>query len=105
MRQLLIVTTTALGVMIPVTSFANEQPCSDRNQVIAFLRHTHGEYLVGRGLSFGGRAVEIYASDAGSWSVIWTSPEGKSCLVASGEGWEQANKAVASNKVLPPTER
>ena len=70
-------------------------------QLIEFLRRSKGEYLVGQGLSLGGRLVEIFASGIGSWTVIWSSPAGISCLVASGEGWEQSKAVVASQQLWP----
>ncbi len=37
-----------------------------------------------------GRMVEIYATDDGAtWSMVITTPEGQSCVVASGEAWAE----------------
>ena len=93
----------ACVVLTPTLSHAAEQPCSERKQIVEFLGRAHAEFLVGRGVSTGGRMVEIFASGAGSWSVIWSSPSGTSCLVASGEGWEQSkNDQAARDLVQPP---
>jgi hypothetical protein len=86
---LVLVSLTQIGV-------AAERPCSERKLVVDFLRRAHGEFPVGRGLSSGGRIVEVFASGAGSWTVIWSSPTGTSCVVASGEGWEQSKAEVAT---------
>src|SRR5437588_12325563 len=87
-------------VLTPTLSYAGEQPCSERKQIVEFLGRAHGEFLVGRGISSGGRMVEIFASGVGSWSVIWSSPSGTSCLVASGEGWEQSKNDLAARDLL-----
>ncbi len=34
--------------------------------------------------------VEIYATDDGAtWTMVVTTPEGQSCVVASGEAWAE----------------
>jgi hypothetical protein len=43
----------------------------------------------GIGLNTGGRIMEIWASEAsGSWTVTVTMPDGRTCLVATGQAWE-----------------
>jgi hypothetical protein len=34
--------------------------------------------------------MEIYASDSGTWTLVMTGVNGQSCIVAAGEGFEQA---------------
>lgn len=67
--------------------------CAPRDQVVAGLATGFDEVRRGAGLTAGpdGRAqvLEIYASEAGSWTVVVTLPDGRTCLVASGQGWEE----------------
>lgn len=63
-------------------------PCAERTQVIEHLRNLFGERPIGRGLADEGVVFEIYASTAGTWTLFITTPQGKSCFVASGEAWE-----------------
>src|SRR5258705_13932270 len=91
----------AFAALGPMICYAGEQRCADHKQFVEFLRRTHGEYPVGRGLSHGGPVIEIFANGAGSWTIIWSPPTGKSCLVASGDGWEQSKNELAANEPLP----
>jgi hypothetical protein len=44
-------------------------------------------------LSRNGNVLEVLKSDkAGTWTIIVTRPNGMSCVVASGEAWEELPK-------------
>ena len=50
--------------------------------------HAFEEQIVARGLTQEGKAMfELFTSEGGSWTLIVTDTEGKSCIIASGEGW------------------
>ena len=34
------------------------------------------------------RVMEAFVSKAGSWTILITSADGKACIIASGEDWE-----------------
>jgi hypothetical protein len=63
-------------------------PCIARAQLIAQLNAMFGEQAIGRGLAQGGFVLELFAGQSGSWTVVATTPQGMSCFVAAGEGWE-----------------
>jgi len=43
---------------------------------------------VALGVTNNGGLVEVLSTNEGTtWSIIVTAPDGKSCLVAAGEGW------------------
>jgi len=51
------------------------------------------EALVARGVTSGGGLVEVLTDAKGAtWTIIVTTPEGVSCLVADGEGWRTMPK-------------
>ena len=77
---------------------AHQGPCAARDVVLKALRDNYGEVPVALGLSSTGSAVEIAASPKGNWSMFFTSAEGVSCLVLSGEAWQ----AVEPNKPKLP---
>ena len=46
------------------------------------------EDVAGRGLASNGKAmVELYTSEEGSWTLVVTDVEGRSCVIGSGVGW------------------
>lgn len=53
------------------------------------LEARYGELSAGVGLNSDGRLTELLTSkDGATWTLIVTSPNGVSCLVASGESWQ-----------------
>ena len=71
--------------------------CGARDAVIAKLGDKYGEVRRGGGLSGPGPApdhdpgaiYEIWASEAtGTWTILKTTPDGLTCVMAVGEGWQ-----------------
>jgi hypothetical protein len=66
-------------------------PCADRALVVERLETRFGETRQSRGLNGANGLVEIYVSaETGTWTILVTTADGKSCLLASGSVWEQA---------------
>ena len=61
----------------------------ERDHVLTTLAGEHAEVPVAVGLSDDGKIVEIAASSDGSWTVIVTDPNKVSCIVASGDAWQE----------------
>jgi hypothetical protein len=65
-----------------------DRPCADRATVVERLESRFGETLHSLGVNQS-NVVEVYASqETGSWTILVTMPNGKSCLLASGQLWE-----------------
>lgn len=74
---------------------AAQSVCGDRTQIVRRLADAYGE--VRRGGGVGGPKVifELFASpETGSWTLLATRPEGRSCVVAVGESWRDLDDAV-----------
>ena len=77
-----------LGVSAPVKPAAAQSACTTRSQAVKSLSETYSEAQVAAGIASNGRLVEVFTSANGAtWTIIFTMPNGTSCLVASGEGW------------------
>jgi hypothetical protein len=80
----------AIPVFVLAPTFA--QParpvCSDRAKFLNALSSIHPESPVPLGLATNGSVVEVLVSKTGSWTTLVTWPDGRSCVVAVGEGWE-----------------
>ena len=62
--------------------------CDERSDVLATLAKKYQEAPVAVGLTSSGGLVEILTtSDGSTWTIIVTTTDGVSCLVATGEGW------------------
>ncbi len=81
--------TLVLGAALVLASssaFAAPQ-CNSRDEVLAPLSKKYSEAPVAIGVANNGGLVEVLATgDGNTWSIIITSPQGMSCLVAAGEG-------------------
>jgi len=63
--------------------------CGQRSVVLQQLGEKYGESRRGMGLAANNTVMEMFASaTTGSWTIIVTMPDGMSCLVASGQGYE-----------------
>jgi hypothetical protein len=76
----------ALGMAIPSVADA---ACASRGKLIETLSSKFSEAPVAMGLSNSGGVVEILTSPGGdTWTIIVTTPDGMSCMIAAGESWE-----------------
>ena len=71
---------------------------ADGDALSAAISHD-GQYVVfsswATNLASNGTVLEVLASNKGSWTIILTKPDGMSCVVASGEAWEQVEQHLA----------
>ena len=79
----------------PPTIQAQPQSCLPHEGADDKLRSEFGEKVLGRGVSSDGTLVEIFLSPSGTFTVIKTTPEGMSCVVDFGEGWQTLNQLEA----------
>lgn len=78
--------------MILATQAALAAPCAPRDQVVARLATGFDESRRAAGLTGSAeqlQMIEIFASAAGSWTIVVTLPDGRSCLLASGQNWQE----------------
>lgn len=75
------------GLILATEARATTQ-CAPRDHVITHLTTKYAETRRGIGIAANDMVMEIYASDSGSWTIVVTTPQGMTCLVASGQGFE-----------------
>lgn len=68
--------------------------CGPRGDIVDKLSANYEEQQSAMGLAKNGTLLEIFASKAGSWTIMFTVPGGKTCLIATGEGWQKIDKAA-----------
>ena len=77
--------------------------CLARDGLLGQLESKYGEVPVAIGVTggvAGGALIELLtAKDGMTWTLILTSPQGLSCLVASGEGWRPLAPAPSGPSV------
>ena len=87
-----------LGLILLTTSATSAQTarnCAPRDDVVQRLANKYGESRQSMGLGANNAVVEVFASDeSGSWTITVTSPAGVTCLVASGQHFEELAEAL-----------
>ena len=77
----------ALAALIPTPAVA-QQGCVERDKALTRLETKFAESPISMGVTDGGGLIEVLATDDGkTWTIIVTTPQGMSCLVAAGEDW------------------
>ncbi len=71
--------------------------CNQRDNVLGHLAQKYQEVPVAIGVTNRGGLVEVLSTgDGKTWTIIISTPDGQSCLVAAGEGWRAVPKAAGS---------
>ena len=79
-----------------VSSAKAQTACAPRADVLEALTKGYTEQAKGMGLASNGNIVELFAGkDGASWTIVVTLPNGMSCPVFDGEGWEKLAIKVA----------
>ena len=86
---------TALGIGVAVLATSTpalaQQVCAERDAVTDRLKTKYSENFVGGGLRNAKAIFEVWMSeDEGTWTILMTTPDGKSCVMASGTDWRDA---------------
>ena len=69
--------------------------CAPREAVVDRLAEGYGETRQSIGLGANNSVVEVFASDeTGTWTITVTTPNGLTCLVASGQSYETLAEAL-----------
>jgi hypothetical protein len=72
----------------PLRAADAQDRCGMRDSVVALLAEKYEEVQVAIGITDNGDLAEVFAaSDGSTWTLVITSPRGRSCMVAAGEGW------------------
>ena len=62
--------------------------CAPHDEALALFAKKYQEQRIATGVTNGGERVEVLASkNGGTWTILVTLLDGRSCLVSAGEGW------------------
>ena len=88
MRIILLLILLACGF---IAFEAQAQPaCLPHDKLVDLLDGRYSEQRIAVGLENNGRLFEIFATDDGStWTMVITTPDGASCVVAAGLEWQE----------------
>lgn len=99
-RGSLILAGCCAGVLIP-SAAAAAPSCGDIDEIERLLQGSYGEVPMSSGLQDDGALLRIFASPVnGSWTAVTVTPQGLSCLVATGQHW--GPDATVTSPAGPP---
>lgn len=63
--------------------------CHEYRRIAEHLDRRYQEAPIGAGLQTNGRVLQIFRSvETGSWTMVSVDPSGQSCIVATGQHWQ-----------------
>jgi len=73
--------------------------CGERSAFTQALKGKFKEERQALGLVASSSVVELYVSPGGSWTVLMTGVDGKSCVLATGHSWETSTPKAAQSSL------
>lgn len=90
LAALIVCVALALTVTTATTARGQDAACAPRDDVLDRLAERFGEARQSIGLASGNQVVEMFASpETGTWTLTLTRPDGMTCIIGVGEGFEQ----------------
>ncbi|MFZ7092041.1 hypothetical protein [Primorskyibacter sp. 2E233] len=91
-------TMLSAGVLLAAATMVKAQSaqnCAPRDLVVTRLADKYGETRQSMGLGSNNAMMEVFASvETGSWTITVTTAQGVTCLVASGQAFEELAEAL-----------
>lgn len=88
----------ALVAAFFVSAAAARSVCGERAYLLDQLQRRFEEAPAALGMIGDGRVLEVLTSPAGSWTILVTAPNGTTCVVTSGQAWEEIPRASEGDR-------
>ncbi len=75
------------AIAAPVHANAQGIQCGNRGQMVETLGQRFKEDRFAMGLSSNVSLLELFVSKKGTWTILTTRANGKTCIVAAGKSW------------------
>lgn len=85
MRVLLIAAAFMAAFSLPASA---QTVCGPHEEIVKRLETGYKEARSGFGIAGNGGLVELFVSAKGTWTFLFTRPDGVTCLMAAGGEWE-----------------
>jgi len=98
----------ALVFLFASTALAGQhkKACAERLDAITHLSTKYGEIPVHMGLANNGGVLEVLSNQSGSsWTILVTMPNGVSCMLATGESWENIARTFVIPRIEPESDK
>jgi hypothetical protein len=95
-----IATATFAGLLLTASAQTSNEPvgatnvCGERNDLVQRLSAEFKENQAAVGMLHETAILEVFVSDVGSWTILATGTDGRSCVLAAGQDWETAITSI-----------
>jgi hypothetical protein len=79
----------AIGATMGPVSATAPATCGERSSIVEMLAKKYHEQPRAMAIANQRMLLEVYASQAGSWTILLTHPNGATCIVSAGDSWEE----------------
>ena len=74
--------------------------CASRERVVGMLASNFRERPAAIGMVDRNAVVEIFVSrEQDTWTIVASDPDGNSCIISAGEGWQQTPAETVEEQV------
>jgi len=94
MRKFVTGLIAAAGIVAMTSGAQAQMLCQERDQVLEKLSAGYKEAPIAMGLASNGALIEVLTSaeEGKTWTIIVTQPNGISCVMATGESWQDVDR-------------
>jgi len=91
----------ALTLTVGTAGEASAQPiCAPHADMAQHLDKRYSELPTAIGIASNGRLIEVFTSaDGATWTIVMTTPDGQSCVVADGQSWDSRQQIALGPQV------
>lgn len=68
--------------------------CGPREPVVKALKDKYQEHADSMGIAGETKVIEVFASKAGTWTILVTTSDGIACILAAGKGWQRLKQFI-----------
>ena len=88
----------AIGVTLALSTLSAQAQfiCDGHGDLVAGLAQAFQQKQIGYGVVGQAAIVEVYVSASGTWTMLVTDVQGRSCIFATGDGWENTVPVTAT---------
>jgi hypothetical protein len=90
----------ATGAALALSTLSAEAQfiCGGHSDLVAGLAQAFQQKQIGYGVIGQAAIVEVYVSTSGTWTMLVTDVQGRSCIFATGDGWENTVTVTATGQ-------
>lgn len=88
MKRELVLLPALIGGLMTTTPSPAQNFCANRAEMVKSLSDKFKENPAAMGQINGDAVIEVFVSEKGSWTILATGTDGKSCVISAGDGFE-----------------